>query len=170
MDEIRINRVRSMIKDELSVIVNRELKDPRIPFVTVTDVKMTRDAKQATVFISILNLNQTHAEPELMESCLEALTHAKGYLKKHLSAVLQMRHTPELLFREDKGLENTLRVNEILKQLTKDREAADKAAGIVSAPAAPLGDAPSNREKSTHKANMAANAAVTAPTKADDQT
>ncbi len=128
MDEIRINRIRSMMKDELSVLINRELKDPRVPFVTVTQVELTRDAKQATVFVSVLAMNQTHAEPEVIESCLKALDNAKGFLRRSLSTLLGLRFVPDLLFREDKGLENTLRVNEILKQLSDEKEAAKKEA------------------------------------------
>ena len=48
MDAIRIQRIQSMMKDELTLLINRELKDPRIPSVSVTNVELTRDAKQAT--------------------------------------------------------------------------------------------------------------------------
>jgi ribosome-binding factor A len=122
MDAIRIQRIQSMMKDELTLLINRELKDPRIPSVSVTNVELTRDAKQATVFISILSLNQTSADPELMESCLDALEKSKGYLKKSISKIMQLRFVPELLFREDKGLENTLRVHELLKQISEEKK------------------------------------------------
>ncbi len=122
MDAIRIQRIQSMMKDELTLLINRQLKDPRIPSVSVTNVELTRDAKQATVFISILSLNQTSADPELMQSCLEALEKSKGYLKKSISKIMQLRFVPELLFREDKGLENTLRVHELLKQISEEKK------------------------------------------------
>ena len=122
MDAIRIQRIQSMMKDELTLLINRQLKDPRIPSVSVTNVELTRDAKQATVFISILSLNQTSADPELMQSCLEALEKSKGYLKKSISKIMQLRFVPELLFREDKGLENTLRVHELLKQISDEKK------------------------------------------------
>jgi len=129
MDEIRLNRIRAMMKDELSVIINRELKDPRVPFVTVTDVQITRDAKQATVLVSILNMDQTHADPELIEDCLTALRDSKGYLKKQLGTLMQLRFIPDLIFREDKGLENTLRVHELLKQLEDEKKQGEKKQG-----------------------------------------
>ncbi len=122
MDAIRINRIQAAIKDELSILINRQLKDPRVPTVVVTDVELTRDAKQATVKISILSLTETHAQPEVMKGCLEALNHAKGFLKKELSRLINLRAMPELIFKEDKGLENTLRVNEILKQLAAEKK------------------------------------------------
>ena len=123
MDEIRINRIRAMMKDELSVMINREMKDPKVPFVTVTNVELTRDAKQATIFISILAVTQTTTDPELIEHTLKSLVHAKGYLRKQISKSLQLRYVPDLIFKEDKGLENTLRVNEILKQLANEPKA-----------------------------------------------
>ena len=122
MDEIRLNRVRSMMKDELSLLINREMKDPRVPMVTVTNVELTRDAKQATVFISIIAVNKTYTDPDLIKQVLEALTEAKGFLKKSLGSIMQLRFIPDLLFKEDKGLENTLRVNEILKQLAAEKK------------------------------------------------
>ena len=122
MDEIRLNRVRSMMKDELSLLINREMKDPRVPMVTVTNVEMTRDAKQATVFISIIAVNATYTDPDLIKQVLEALTEAKGFLRKSLGSLMQLRFMPDLIFKEDKGLENTLRVNEILKQLAAEKK------------------------------------------------
>lgn len=121
MDALRISRVASLMKDELSLIINRELKDPRVPFVTITNVELTRDAKQATVFISIVSIDQTHTDPDLTKQVLEALREAKGFLRKQLAGVMQLRFMPDLVFKEDKGLENTLRVNEILKQLEAEK-------------------------------------------------
>lgn len=123
MDEIRIRRIESMMKDELSLLINRELKDPRIPSVSVTQVELTRDAKQATVSISLISMNMTSGDPELMKSCLDGLNSAKGHLRRQISRIMQLRFMPELLFKEDKGLENTLRVHELLKQLSKEKKA-----------------------------------------------
>lgn len=134
MDEIRLNRVRSMMKDELSLLINREMKDPRVPMVTVTNVELTRDAKQATVFISIIAVDATYTDPDLMKQVLEALTDAKGFLKKSLGSIMQLRFIPDLIFKEDKGLENTLRVNEILKQLASEKKPDAEANTISAAP------------------------------------
>ena len=122
MDEIRIRRIQSMMKDELSLLINRALKDPRIPSVSVTQVDLTRDAKQATVFISLISINQTAGDPDLMKSCLDGLNTAKGYLRKKISTIMKLRYMPDLIFKEDKGLENTLRVHELLKQLSNEKK------------------------------------------------
>ena len=125
MDEIRIRRIESMMKDELSLLINRELKDPRIPSISVTKVELTRDAKQATVYISLLTMNASQGDPVLMASCLEGLNAAKGYLKKNIGRIMALRFLPEFIFKEDKGLENTLRVHELLKQLTNEKKASE---------------------------------------------
>lgn len=126
MDPIRIGRIQSLMKDELSLLINRELKDPRVPFVTVTGVEMTRDAKQATVYISIMSLDQTESDPVLMKECLNGLNHAKGYIKKQLGPILNLRFMPDILFKQDRGLENTMRVSEILKQLDSEKKNSEK--------------------------------------------
>lgn len=130
MDEIRLNRVRSMMKDELALIINRELKDPRVPMVTVTNVELTRDAKQATVFVSIIAVTETYTDPDLMKQVLEALHDAKSFLRRKIGAVMQLRFIPDFVFKEDKGLENTLRVNEILKQLAAEKKPENETAAV----------------------------------------
>ena len=122
MDAIRIQRIQSMMKDELSLLINQELKDPRIPSIAVTKVELTRDAKQATVFISLISMNQTQGDENLMEVCLGGLDRAKGYIKRSISKTMQLRFMPEFIFREDKGLENTLRVHELLKQISDEKK------------------------------------------------
>ena len=110
-----------MMKDELSLLINRTLKDPRIPFVTVTDVQITRDVKQATVYFSVMAGGQA-SDPEVAASCQLALENARGYLRKQLSVLMQLRFVPSLIFREDKGLENTMRVSELLKQINDEKK------------------------------------------------
>jgi ribosome-binding factor A len=122
MDEIRIKRIESMMKDELSLLINRSVKDPRIPSVSVTQVELTRDAKQAIVYISLISINQTAGDPDLMKSCLDGLNTAKGYIRKQISSIMKLRFMPEMIFKEDKGLENTLRVHELLKQLANEKK------------------------------------------------
>lgn len=120
MDKNRRARLESMIREELSMFVSRELKDPRVPALTFTQVSVTEDGRQATVFL--LPFGQVEAEPEdvraeRMRDCLEGLASASGFLRRHLAKVLTIRHIPELIFKQDRGLENSLRVHEILKKL-----------------------------------------------------
>ncbi|MBS1960007.1 MAG: 30S ribosome-binding factor RbfA [Bdellovibrionales bacterium] len=111
-----------MMKDELAVLVNRELKDPRVPSITITDVQITRDVKLATVFFSVLSIAENKSDPEITKIALDGLNSAKGYLKRQISQIMNLRMMPDLQFKEDKGLENTLRVAEILKQLEEEKK------------------------------------------------
>ncbi len=125
MQANRRGRLESVIQQELSTVVPREVKDPRVPDVTFTQVEVTNDGSQATVFISILgSLKPPGDEIEEMirkkeiQECITGLTSASGYLRRHLARVLTVRHIPELIFKEDKGLANTMRVHELLQQVT----------------------------------------------------
>jgi ribosome-binding factor A len=131
-----------VIQEELSVVVPREVKDPRVPSVTFTRVEVTSDGSQATVYFTILggmmgpgltsNLpDGVEVDPEVeeareaatrkqMKECLDGLTSAAGYLRRHFAKILHIRHIPTLIFREDKGLDNTLRVQELLKKIGGD--------------------------------------------------
>ena len=86
----RLNRVDEACKEQLSEILQRELKDPRIGFVTITQVKVTPDLRHAKVFISIL------VTKEEVEESLAGLQSAKGYLKSRLGKHLRLRYLPEL--------------------------------------------------------------------------
>lgn len=130
MQATRRLRLQAVIQEELSMVVPREVKDPRIPLVTFTQVEVTPDGSQATVYVSILGAGtvlegqteeqaQKQAQQE-MKSCLEGLTSASGFLKRHLARVLNIRHIPNLIFKEDRGLANTLRVHELLKKISTE--------------------------------------------------
>lgn len=128
MQPTRRARLESVILEELSMLVSRELKDPRVPPVTFTAVELSPDASSAVVYVSILGgaggVNRdepTPAEEEAarkrMKDCLEGLTSATGFLRRHLAKALSVKHIPHLAFREDKGIENASRVFELLKKI-----------------------------------------------------
>ncbi|OFZ81264.1 MAG: ribosome-binding factor A [Bdellovibrionales bacterium RIFOXYD1_FULL_55_31] len=129
MQETRRARLQAVIQEELSVVVPREVKDPRVPSVTFTEVQVTQDGSQATVFVAILGgaqgghdgappLSEKGAQ-QRMKDCLEGLTSASGFLRRHLARVLSVRHVPTLIFKEDRGFENAIRVNELLKKISE---------------------------------------------------
>ena len=133
MDKHRRARMESLIREELSVVVSREVKDPRIPAVTFTEVSLTEDGRQATIFLlpfhtGALDPDATPTESEEaaaqreMKDCLEGLRSASGFLRRHLAKVLSVRHVPELVFKKDAGLENSMRVHQLLKKLDSERK------------------------------------------------
>lgn len=130
MQETRRARLQSVILEELSVVVPREVKDPRIPSVTFTKAEVTSDGSQATVYLMILGGSQggteglpplsDNAAKQRMKDCLDGLNSASGFLRRHLAKILTIKHIPALIFKEDKGFENTMRVHELLKQINSE--------------------------------------------------
>ena len=118
MQATRRMRLQAVIQEELSQVVPKEIKDPRVPSVTFTAVEVTQDGGQATVFVSILGGSE--GEPKKMKECLEGLSSASGFLRRHLARVLTVRHIPALVFREDRGFENAIRVHELLKKISEN--------------------------------------------------
>jgi ribosome-binding factor A len=126
MLETRRQRLQAVIQEELSTVVAREVKDPRIPSITITGVEVTPDGGQATVSIAILGGGALSGEDPSasaeravkMKDCLQGLNSAAGFLRRHLAKILTVRHIPSLIFREDRGFENTIRVHELLKKIS----------------------------------------------------
>lgn len=137
MQETRRQRLQAVILEELSTVIPREIKDPRVPAITPTQVEVTPDGSQATIFVSILGGAQGGFDgaPPLsdkgaklrMKDCIDGLASASGFLRRHLAKVLNVRHVPTLIFKEDKGFENTLRVAELLKQIGTSEESSPAA-------------------------------------------
>src|SRR3989304_4976814 len=92
----RLERVNQLIKEEISPLVQRELKDPRLGFVTITEVDVTPDLKQAKVFVSVLG------PEEKWVSSFKALESARGFMWSWLRKHLDLRVPPQLLFRPDR--------------------------------------------------------------------
>jgi len=121
MDVTRRARLAAVIQEELAVFVAREVKDPRIPPVIFTRIEVTQDGGQATAWIAILGgAHGGHDDAQKrMSDCIEGLQSASGFLRRHLATVLTVRHIPTLIFKEDRGFENTNRVNELLKKISE---------------------------------------------------
>ncbi|MCF3942391.1 30S ribosome-binding factor RbfA [Oceanobacillus alkalisoli] len=113
MSELRANRVAEQMKKELGEILTTKLKDPRIGFVTVTDVEVTGDLQQATIYISVLG-----SEKEKQDTLL-GLTKAKGFIRSEIGKRIRLRKTPELLIEFDEAYEYGNRIESILRDLNK---------------------------------------------------
>lgn len=123
MPSVAFERVRAKIKTEAARILQSELKDPRMGFVTVVDVDLSRDFRHATIHISIL------AEHEGEERrILQALKSAKGYVQKTIAGRLRTRTTPLIEFEQSKGPRKSIQINNLLDELRLEREAREKAA------------------------------------------
>jgi len=111
----RLDRVNQLIREEISLLLQRELKDPRLGFVTVTQVETSPDLRIAKVFVSVLG-NEGQ-----WTSSLAALASARGFIRNWLRRHLDLRQTPDLDFRADRSMEHAARIQELLRQLGAGR-------------------------------------------------
>ncbi len=111
MGKKRENRVCSLLQSEISRIILTKIKDPRVGFVTITDVEISGDLKEAKIFTSIFG-NQREKEVSL-----KALNHAVPFIKNQLNKSVEMKFIPTLQFILDEGLEKTDRISRVLKNI-----------------------------------------------------
>lgn len=123
MQEVRRARLQQVILEELSTVIAREVKDPRVPNILITSVEVSSDASFATVHFviqgSTLDPDDQNAK-RAIEDCIEGLNSASGFLRRHLSKALTVRHIPNLVFKADKGLDNASRVFALLKEISEE--------------------------------------------------
>lgn len=112
----RVNRVGEQMKKELGDIISRKIKDPRIGFVTVTDVQVTGDLQQAKVYISVLG------DEEQRENTLKGLAKAKGFIRTEIGQRIRLRKTPELIFEFDESMAYGNRINSLIHELQIDEQ------------------------------------------------
>src|SRR3954447_21172140 len=113
----RMRRVDEAIRQVIGDAVAGELKDPRVGFVTVTDVRTSADLSHARVYVSVLGENaQPSAEPQ-REATLQGLRSAHGFLQARLAGELRLKRTPTLEFVYDDTTDRALRVEEILDEI-----------------------------------------------------
>lgn len=113
---MRANRVAEQMKKELGEIIGQKLKDPRIGFVTVTDVEVTGDLQQATVYISVLGSDYEK------EGTLKGLTKAKGFIRSEIGQRIRLRITPEIEFEFDESVAYGNRIEALLKQVNEGQD------------------------------------------------
>ena len=106
------------MREEITQIVGFELDDPRVAMVTVTDVRMSENLRDARVYVTALG-----TEEEIKEA-LVALRHAAPYVRRQLGQALSLRHAPEIHFVRDTVEENAARVDELLAEIAPPPEDA----------------------------------------------
>ena len=106
----RSERLADLIRQVLSELLEREVKDPRIGFITLTEVQLTGDLRQARVYVSILG------DEEARKQSMEGLAAARPFLRHQLAHRLQLRHTPEIDFQLDRSQEYNERLDELIRR------------------------------------------------------
>ncbi len=115
----RQRRVSETIHRELSVLLMRGVRDPRLADITVTEVRVTPDLLMARVYYSVLG------DAEQRKAAATALESAKGYLRTQLAAQVRLRLAPELEFHLDESAEYGRHIDELLAQVAQDLEPKD---------------------------------------------
>jgi len=116
MAKVRVGRVGEQIKKEISQIIQTELKDPRIGFITVTGVDVSSDLSQAKTYLSVLG------NDEQKEETLKALARSTGFIRSELGKRMRLRHTPELIFKFDSSIEYGSRIESLLDQINRGND------------------------------------------------
>ena len=116
MPTTRQRKVQELLVHEISEIVGRELKDPRIGFVTITDAEVTPDLRHARVFFSVLG------DQAQQETTAQALNRAAGFVRSEFARRAQMRYVPDIKFVFDPSAERGARISQLLEQVRQDEQ------------------------------------------------
>ena len=112
--QLRIEKLQELIKQEMSKMLLREIKDPRIGFVTVTDVEMTGDLREAKIYVSVMG------DEKKVKDSLKGLQSALGFIRREIGKRIRLRFTPEISFALDTSLDYSEHIQKILLDIEKD--------------------------------------------------
>jgi ribosome-binding factor A len=110
----RSEKVADLIQKEISQMLGRTIKDPRIGFVTITRVEVSEDCRSAKVYFSVAG---TLGE---RENSMKGLDSARGYVRRELGKRIRLRYTPEIMFRFDPSIEYAIHIGEVIEQLKQE--------------------------------------------------
>jgi ribosome-binding factor A len=112
----RSDKVADLIQKEISEMLVRSIKDPRVGFVTITRVSVSEDCRLAKVYFSVVG---TVAEKE---RSMKGLDSAKGYVRRELGRRMTLKHIPEIVFKFDPSIEYAIHLGEVFDHLQQERE------------------------------------------------
>ncbi|WP_322407277.1 30S ribosome-binding factor RbfA [Idiomarina sp. PL1-037] len=107
----RTERVRHQLQREIAMILQREIKDPRVSMVTVSDVEVSRDLAYAKVFVTFFQ-----DEPEQVKQALKVLNEASGFIRSLLGKRIKARIVPQLKFQHDASLNEGIRMGKLVAE------------------------------------------------------
>lgn len=114
-NSIKNTRINGEVQKELSMLINREIKDPRInPMTSIVAVEVAPDLKHAKVYVSVLG------DVESQKSTLAGLKSAAPYLRSQLAKSINLRNTPELIFVMDQSIEYGVNMSHLINEVNKD--------------------------------------------------
>ena len=114
MTTTRQEKIKELLKSEISDIIMRKVKDPRLGFVTITDAEVTADLRSAKVFVSILG------EQTQKDEGMKALRSATKFIRSEFAKRANMRTTPEIVFLPDEAMERGAHIFELLERIKRE--------------------------------------------------
>ncbi|WP_095498714.1 30S ribosome-binding factor RbfA [Paraferrimonas haliotis] len=114
----RTKRVNQQLQQELAIVLQREIKDPRIGMVTVNDVEVSKDLGYAKVFVTFFEEDEA-----VIKQKVDALAKASGYIRTLVASRVKMRVMPELRFVYDSTLVDGMRMSNLVTQIVREDEA-----------------------------------------------
>ena len=115
MEGKRSDRVADSIRKEISEMLVKTIKDPRIGFITLTRVTVSEDCRLAKVYYSVVGT------PEQKRQSMEGMNSAKGYIRRELGHRMKLKYTPELVFQFDPSIEYAIHMGELIHHLQEER-------------------------------------------------
>ena len=119
----RVEKVANAIKEETGNIIQNELRDPRLGFITVMRVELTKDLQLARIYCSVMG------SEDKKDKAMEGLESARGFIRRLLSERLKLRLSPELVFKLDKSVDCSIEISETIERIkneSKKGRGADK--------------------------------------------
>ncbi|OTA17907.1 ribosome-binding factor A [Xenorhabdus vietnamensis] len=118
----RTQRVAQEMQKEIAIILQREVKDPRIGMATVSGVEVSRDLAYAKVFVTFLNVLVEEHDSDMVKEGIKALNEASGFIRSLLGKAMRLRVIPELTFSYDSSLVEGMRMSNLVSNVVKNDE------------------------------------------------
>ncbi len=115
MEGKRSEKVGDLIRKEISEMLVRTIKDPRIGFITITRATVTEDCRSAKVYYSVVGTSSER------ERSMKGLNSAKGYIRRELGHRIKLKYTPEIVFQFDPSIEYAVHMGKLIHHLQEER-------------------------------------------------
>ncbi len=120
MKDVKLKKLTELVQRRASEVILYELSDPRLGFVTVSRVRLSRDLRHAIIYYSVVGSESDRSKTA------HALEHARGHIQSRIAHAMHTRVTPIIEFRYDEAVEGAVRVSRILDDLKKERKETDE--------------------------------------------